>query len=370
MKTGFPIHISESAETIQKKYFMFLLNQRVDSRRNFAVLLRKNQWRRLSAEKKSDASEFPNELLCRLLRTENPLSQIIVNVFEFNREVNPSDFLEVLLKSANHDILETRKIPSAYGTEGDFLSAFTNEGKKTVCRSLAVKDGNRYFIQQCIAPEENYSDLADDFLMAASSFRLTNPEKKYRAELLKMYEIEKPAQCFFGIPESWELAEFQKTSDNETVMNFRNPAGNNHAGFIQIAAAPLQKIKSHTDIYQSWLNHLEKLEIKTGTKNLEEEPIPGTGIAGGAFRPVRPEKGFKNAWSCVFSGTQPDGKGLDIRCCIGEHMNAWIFVGLAGVAREDWEPMCMINRRAYELALETLFFADKYYVGYNKAFFD
>lgn len=326
---------------VASDFARYAFTEGADPSLHFSLALTED-WGAVDAPARPPTPEEPFANVATLRRTAEPEAEIKVFAAHLFREVDPADWLLLYLGRSRHRVLEMRRMPSPTGEAGDVLSEYTEAGGGRACRSLAVKDGARVFVVQCTAGRQAYMQVADEFLVAVSTFGLLNPTGQRYAEPMKVHQVDGPAPCEFLFPESWVEQPDPEPPPGGASASLLNLRGEAWVGQFTFAAVPRGLEADHAGLVANYVGQLRENGLEVGAAELAPQP---------------PAPPFKGIWGGAF-GASLEGVPLEVYCYVIEHERAWLLFALVG-ARGDSDPEAQaINLRAFRVALQTLTPAD------------
>ncbi len=92
---------------------------------------------------------------------------------------SPADWLQSILKknAKGYTLVNRRLSPSSYGEIADMMISYLSGGETIISRMMAFRSGDRMFVITGSDTKENYTNTAQAFNVAISTFRLANPEE-------------------------------------------------------------------------------------------------------------------------------------------------------------------------------------------------
>jgi hypothetical protein len=309
-----------------------------DPATHFSLALTED-WGVVDAPVQSPTPEEPFALVATLRRAERPEAEIKVFAAHLYREVDPADWLLLYLKRRRDEVLEMRRLPSPTGEAGDALSLSAEAGRSRVSRSLAVKDGPRVFVVQCSVERASYLQVADEFFVAVSTFKLLNPTGQRYAEPMAIREVGAPLPCEFLFPGSWVEQPGEAAPPQVASFSLLNMRGETWAGQLTFAAIPRAFEPGQDGLVANYLGQLRENGIEVVEAELGRRP--------------QPPAPFKGAWGAAYEASL-EGVPLEVHCHVVEHARAWLLFALVGAHRDSDPEAHAINLRAFRVAVQTL----------------
>lgn len=282
--------------------------------------------------------EDPLATVALLRRAGGPEAEIRVFAAHLPREIDPADWLVLYLERAGHKILQMRRLPSPTGEAGDALSLLAAGRENFAARSLAVKDGPRVYVVQGVVERGGYLKVADELLMAVSTFDLLNPTRERYAEPMRLYEVAAPLRCEFLFPESWVVLADAAPPPGGSSFSLVNVRGETWAGQFTFAAVPHGLELNQQGLVSNYVGQLRENGVEVESEEASPRPAPPA---------------FRGMWTATFAA-RLEGEPLELYCCVLEHARAWLLLAMIGAHRATDAEARAINYRAFRLSLETL----------------
>lgn len=321
------------------------LNHRLspDPRYHFSTLVTRD-WKAVVIPRQAPDREQPVASVGLLRRVVPPTAEIEVVAALLPREVHPSDWLELWLADLPCEVVDKRFAESPGGEVGEFLSVGGSAGERYVFRTSAVKDGNCLFAIQCRADERDYAAVQEEFLIAIANFLPINPTGQRYAEPLALYRFEHPVAGGFRFPSSWEPANAGEVPPGSLSVTLRNRAAGESrvAGQFNLLAIPRADADDEAGLLADYVDSLAGAGVTVERPSLERDGEPRIGHA-------------EATWSSVL-GARRNGVPMELRCCAAEHTSAWLLLTMLGPDRSGERDAQVINRRAFDIAVESLVF--------------
>ncbi|HWL93399.1 MAG TPA: hypothetical protein VNT79_07675 [Phycisphaerae bacterium] len=287
-----------------------------------------SSWRRV--EDFAD-SRFGTKTLIAYNQPSLPGAHVRAAVTRVPREINPSDFLRILIAKSSARIVRERLIAGTVGELPDFLTIESLAGVQTVTRRNATKDADRIFMVEAGMPRSDYAAAANELLVTAASFKLSNPEGRLTAEPLRTIALARP-RFRAAVPASCELYPSEPPAPGRVRMRLRDPADGGRAACLLDVAE-----RADRDTLQDILvQHLREMEDR--------------GIRGSDVR-IEPWLGnhcFREA-SISLAVVDVGGISCDWRLMLLEHPATVVLISMIGPAFRRDPGRWAINKRTFEI---------------------
>ncbi|MFO0588702.1 MAG: hypothetical protein U0441_14225 [Polyangiaceae bacterium] len=303
-----------------------------DARLHFGVLLPRG----FTVRVPGPIEGAPGQLLSAV---DSPAADAEVSVIadEVPREVNPADWVSDRLASAGHAVIAARRKDGPSGAAGDLLTRVVTASGPHLARTNTVKDGARIFAVTCRAREDRFADLAADYLAVLASFTLLAPERAPLAEPLASFTAIHPAVVGFRHPRSWHNENERADLDAQDVRLDALHEGR-CAGRIYVQArlpGRGQKSRLVTDFVERM--RAEGM-VLAASLDLEDGPAP---------------EGFDRASFAAVPSSR-EGAPAELRVATFENEAALILVAVRGPSRASSSYWWAVNKRAFDLVVESL----------------
>lgn len=334
----FPTELPFAPAELKRDFWLCDHTRNQDPALHFRILLPKS-WKPVDVPSGSPSVEEPLAQVAYFRTEDEPRAEIDVDVMHLEREVEPSDWLDLYLEARGEQVVSRRDTDSPGGRVPDVLSRMEVEGEGAVLsRWLVLKDWQRLWVVQCRAYEADYPGFAPVFLAAFSGFKVLNPTDWPLAERLRSFSRPEPADFVFLFPQSWELAVDESSNANVLSLQLNNQIGGLAAGKIVFSTVATAVENSAQHLLNTYLDQLRANDIA---------------MAGLELKPRMAVDGFVETWEA--SGTARRGEGrVETRVVIGRRPEAWFLIALLGPTRESAAEVWAINKRAFYLTLEYL----------------
>lgn len=335
----FPTSVTIPTEELERDFVRLQHGLAPDPRCHFSLALSR-AWKTPETELTAPSEDVPEARVGLLYRAEAPQAECEVRVQSLDRELHPADFLQCWLEEHGHEVDAFRAVPSDFGLVGDSASSAEVAGHPVMFRTLCLKDGCRYFVVSLRCGQPDYPALAQELFMALQSFELTNPTGQMYAEPMEVYPFKRPLAGAFAFPAAWEHRADLDAPDEMSAMTMRHMAGDELIGQFTFAAVPQAYEADHRGLLGAYLEQVtgDGIDLESG----EVQPV------------VPPHEAFDACWSGVLPAVRGQEK-LELRCTILHVTNvAWLLAAMIGPAREADALVQMANRRAHDIAVETL----------------
>ena len=275
----------------------------------------------------------PTQLLATYTPTDIEEAELNVFVMDLGREVAPADFLESQLVLQGETILEKRTAPTDGGEALDILSRARTDGRTTLLRRLAIKDGRRMFILRALALEKDYESLKQHFAVALSSFNPLNPNPWPLAESLKSFSRSFPSDFVLFYPESWSFAQDPVITETYLQGDLINKVNEQQMGRLLLTIMSRSLEPDRQRLVEMLVEPMKPLGL-------------GTSLA--EVQPIDPPQAFEAAWAGLDRGGDPPLEG---RLVVAQRPDAWFTFLLLGPSRENSPTAWAINKRALDIVL-------------------
>lgn len=252
------------------------------------------------------------------------------------REVSAADFLSVFLDVSRESLIRSRVFRSPVGSIPDFLSSHATIDQRKLIRRNALKDGDRLLVVETAAAENEYLRISETFLIALASFKLENPEQIYSAEAMQTVSLPLLG-VQFAIPASWR-AQPADLADCRTRSRFIDCIANDSDAEIAVRVLPADAIESSA----SPPSHLT-------TAN-------SSGYGEGLYMPMPDElrnQCFDTLMALV-AESRVNSRTVEHRVAVLSQSASSVLVSLTGPARRGGGMRWAINKRAFELVVESI----------------
>lgn len=321
-----------SREHIEANYTRYAFRPEIDQRLHFFLAISK-AWKLIRLEAREPTNAQPVQEIGLARRVSQPIAEIGVYAAALAREVHPSDWQSIWLQANGYQVVTGRTLPSRYGSVGDVLALRDVEGVKYIYRSFATKDGDRLFLLLARCALRDYSVVEEEFLVAVQSFNLVHPTGQRFAEAMREYAIQLPSKGEFLFPASWEYRPDSIAIPGGVSFSALNRKEDDVVGHFTFAAVPYGLELSHQGLADNYLSQLAQNHVEVAARPLHDTQAPG--IKAGV---MKADKG---------------GQPLQVRCAVAKHEAGWLLFGLVGPSADRSPEIEAVNRRAWEMALES-----------------
>lgn len=327
--------IRSTDEELAEHYYEASFQEDLEASYQFKVALPKT-WTR-----KTLTVNYPNqdgsiELLARVL-SEGNHSSLSVWCTLLPREVNPSDWLLLWVKTQDYQLIDARKLPTQYGTVGDCIASKVIDGEAYISRLFAIKDGNRLFLLNQSTPQDSYKDHEEAFLVGVQTFSLLTPTKELYAEPFTQEQIKKPYPITYRKPESWSKFVEHEESNDELSISFTNQLSDQIMGKINLIMIAAVHELSTQELLSAWFKklRLNGYKIISDMDNLQTHQYDGKEVISWA--------GHANA----------DESLVSLNTTIIYHKRGTLMINLISPPPSSNHEAWAINYRYYEILLKT-----------------
>jgi hypothetical protein len=330
----FPLDYSISAAILRRDFRVFEDCRPAEECLQYRVIVPR-EWAATAADLSSLAS---TGRFRSWLRFQNPETHagLEISAAQLPREVNASDWVELVLREMDEEVVEARDFASPAGFLPDVLSRPSRtSGGSWLRRTLAIRDADRLWGISALAPADVYPGMASNLFLSLSSFQLLHASGG-PAEKLFRYEAVAPVPFGFSYPEAWLLKPLPATGDTARMV-LANMREDVRAGSIMIEVAAARQ---HT--LQSVLQRHMDLLTQAGISREEADVVP---VAG--------HPPFSEVWCSAMQGSR-EGVRLELPVVIGRHSRAWVLAGLVTPDRGVSPVWWAVNKRAYEIVRGSL----------------
>lgn len=254
------------------------------------------------------------------------------------RECHPADWLEEYLRRRGHRIMESLRVPSPFGDVGSYLSSAESEGKVLLARTIGIKDADRIFLLQGRAADTDFQAHAATFGVVEQSLHLLHPSLRRCAEPITEHSINRPVACVFLVPSSWQSADDEPQPAGGRGFLLLNGSEEAVRGQIMVQALPRHAVENQDQL-------LSRFAERLAARGLSAPQMPLATMETGPA--------FSGGWRADFTARSAEAEA-EITLCVLEHPRAWLVFGLISVPRQADPVAYMVNRRAFDIALETL----------------
>ncbi len=282
----------------------------------------------------------PKRLL--LLRRDNPPHDIQVVGHFIDVELDPHHFLEDLLREQGRHIVSVSPIPLASGVAGDMVATWEHEGAAYAGRFFASKWGTRIFVVSAQSRRDHYARIADDFFDTIASFEAIEEEHGDTGplgELVQRVDVEQPVAWRSVVPDSWrvQLSPPEGVVAGFTASNIDGDLSSVN-GMLSVGVAKRKVAKKPRKAARMYLDAIKFNDIDLEHQDFLDEPT---------------RKPYRRTWCCVTNCMMGDAPG-EMRCRVMMSKQFWVVAGLLGPRRADDPVAWMRNKRAFDLATESL----------------
>ncbi len=276
-------------------------------------------------------------LLAHVSRDDNLDIEVRVICAVLEREMNPTDWLELWLMKTDQGMIDATTFKTSYGILGD---ALTHNPDKTVpgtCRVFTVKDGDRLFLIEARSRADNEQSIhlmQNIFLVAVSTFELLNPTKERFAEPFRIEALAGDGPLpYFLVPESWEAHPQSQVPDGGDALLFDNGGD----GTMMVVATPFaDEEEMLEEVLHGKFSATEGLELFPLRKGFAEVPNASFEIT------ARGCDGVKEDGALEFAVAKVKGPKMSAA------------VALLTPSPDSDHRIYAINRRAFEVLVESL----------------
>jgi len=302
-----------------------------------------NNWQPVPVPPNTPDMNTPIARLGQFKRVKLPYADIEIICFLCLRETHPADYLRILLKEQRNEILDYREWLTPSGLAGDFLVKKTNAEQETIYRYTAIKDGNRIFVLMCSVSSKYYNiQIANEFLVAVTTFGLINPSQVPYAERLKLFNYYQPVPVQFSFPRSWVLKPDKSPPDNGTSFTLLNYQNETTVGNIAFCAEPGNEKADIETLLRTYLGELGKNGLELPTYNL---------------RRLKTES-FEGLWTVNLAAKQKNVP-VDITVMLLLEQKAVFLIALVSPTIDADIEAWAVNRRALNIFLSTFRIGEK-----------
>ncbi len=339
----FPVKSAYSQKDIENNFVNKINELTPGSTYHFSLVISKS-WQKEDIPQRIPTMDDPAAVI-GLYRKAASSAEILITAYLTPREVHPTDYVKIIL-SANHStVLKKREFPSDYGVVGDYLCETEAEGTKSITRTVGIKDGNRIFVISCSVDSGKYNkETADEFFIAVATFKLLHPSQDRYAEKMKTYYFgePKPVPIQFSFPASW-LSETDPTPPPRgNAVFFLNKNKDKTLGHISFCSVPPNAFPTAQDFFKFYCSRLKQNGLGITEKLLKKEP----------------SSAYEQAYT-VFTSGKMHGAACEISCVVIIEKGAMVLVALVSPSEKTDMGAWAINRRAFNILLETLKVGEK-----------
>jgi hypothetical protein len=284
-----------------------------------------------------------------LLQRPDPIADFEIYGLHLPAEIDPADWLDLWLERHNLKTVSSKPIPTQRGVFGDCVCTWETPDGPFAGRFVAMRWGTRFFLITLRTPRHLYPAIADDFFLAAASFAPVQVnEQQLLAEPRHTVAIPSPIPSKTQMPASYALQTDLSdprisafSGDQQSIPDLPNDPPFGKLTFILAEPALADHPAKAAALY---LNPLMKNPIKIeGDEFVQESAIPAP---------------FSQSWLMVTPATltPPDAQPIscELRCRVLYHDKAWFIAGVLGPARNIGPIAWMRNKRAFDLASQSL----------------
>lgn len=261
-------------------------------------------------------------------------SSIAVLATLAEREVDPADWITYLLEELRYEVLDTVFKPGR--TEPAFEVLARDPDGVALSHLRVVKEGVHLFTFAARAPEPLFRERAALFeLLGESLFPLAAPEH-HLAEPFRRTLAFGPGALSFRHPESWKLCVAPRRSDGEpqpTVLRFEDGVP---LGALTLSTWPAASLESAAHVLDARALELRELGLALGPSTPVDVSAP------------------KSLGLVVGSTSMAAQRHEEVRLAAGKVGDTWFCLSLLGPSRLGSPFVWMENKRAFDLALESL----------------
>lgn len=267
----------------------------------------------------------------------NPFIQI--QAVQLVREITAANWLRHYAIATERKLLAIKPISYNFA---DSVMEFLIEGHPFTARATASIDGDRLFFLLNLALASSYDTFAEIFGVPVVSFNLQNRSSKTSIENHAPYNVHDIVR--FNCPESWKyhLITEGRPKGKEAADLFNYDPDGNVCGRMRIKT--VEKNVS--------------AGVETEIRDTMDEYEDGNVSIGSLLESIEVEIGAYRFDSAVVKAYQADIQGNEIRqevwIAVIEDPKYYVIVSLLTPFREQGFYVWAINRRAYDIVLETL----------------
>lgn len=305
----------------------------------FQIVLESRSWTRLPAGPPLPSVELPVlQSLARFGR-EAPKGFIEIYHTSLAAEVAPADWLERFTQELGWREVTSRTLRSRYGRVKDALYRYETNLKVVMARAMAIKDGKSLFLFTATCFDGDYRALADEFLICMSGFRLLNPTRERYAEASREYPFERPVRVAFTYLESWTPKPDPTSHGDAASVSLRRQVNGQTVGRVDVSVVGERLAPGPAEAAEAVISLYREQGLPIGDRTREATSLS--------------EEAGWATYDCEFGGTKEEGSGR-LLCRTLECPGAWITVTCLGPSREESAEVAATNRRAFEIAAETI----------------
>lgn len=266
----------------------------------------------------------------------NPYVQI--QAAQLVREITAANWLRHYAIVNDRNIIAIKPISTHFA---DSVMNFLIEGHKFTARSTASIDGDRVFFLLNFALESVYEKYADIFGVCVVSFNIQNPSSKQSVENHVLYDLKQIVR--FRYPESWKYKEVTEAPQGKAGVDLFNydPDGN-VCGKIRVKTVDKNVSQGVETQVKDTLDEYVEANVRSS------RIIENANVEIGSYR-------FTSAMVTAYKGAI-EGSEIEqeIWVCVIEDPEYFIVVSMLTPFRERLFYMWALNRRAFDIVLETL----------------
>jgi hypothetical protein len=263
--------------------------------------------------------------------------QISVLMAIVDREVGAADLVETFIIRKGATILQKNETYGAEGRSADILSELEEGSEIHYCRSKTIKDNNRIFVIEGIAPKNVYLEKADEISLSLQSFHLVRGTPILTSEPLAKFSREKPYSVSFSYPASWQIFEAQDNGDKRIVYVSNDYQGIT-AGRIVIEVNCQKENLDVVKLFRSYADNLQEQGIR---------------LSGSLIIPMQPTSNFNSAW--IYSPKAVyQNQSVDSPAIVFEASRFLVLLGMTGASRQVSPEWWAINKRAFEIVRDSI----------------
>jgi hypothetical protein len=279
-----------------------------------------------------------------LFQRPQPATDIEVLGHWLEYEIDPCDWLEHEIAELGYEIVSRKTVPMPGGIAGDVVARWTHDDEVYVGRFMAAKWGPRLYVVCGRVAERDYARCAADIFLTAASLRPMKSWPGLFAEGVTLVQQSDPFDWTVALPASWDVHEHDASPDGAWLDALHvSPAPpdeqlGDHDGRLGLAVMTRACARRPKDAAHVYLRALRDNDVLLDEVEFAEHEV---------------DERFQQGWGLVCDVSRHGARG-EVRCQVLMHEHAWVVAGVLGPPRDEDAGAWMRNKRALDVALDTM----------------
>ena len=349
MQLDFPIKSTTSLnEKIKNEYWRCNDNSHVDSALRYYLIIPNNVKPTNLKEENIPGRDNLKQIASYRRIDDAPYLEIQVVYERLEHEINPSDWQENLLDFSDETIIDQRKIKGNAGTYLDALTKKTvRNGNVVISRTLAKKNfdaGNKRCNIVCVkvsCDAKDYPNLAEEMMAITTEWDFINKSDYQLSEDVSLLHMKSDNLAFY-FPNSWKPSRLiVKKGMPERYVLFNKVEENISLGAINIFIS--NQYDSEIQIFKEVIERFKNKGVTLELEDLQHHKVSNS-----------KDNQFTEEWRTLGTLSESDSLKNDITIVIRKLKDKFILFECVGVSKTSNQYNWARNKRALELALQTL----------------